>query len=155
VFKVCRQCGGEYQSWVSVCPDCNISLDLPPGEVLAPEPEERAPTPIVDPVVLRLDTPGALSELAETLQQHGISSRIGPHAQGGVRLAIYVGRADASTAHAIAEELVAQSLPDFDADAIVDHGPSACPACGEPTPESAASCTSCGLEFPEVDPESS
>ncbi len=149
MFKVCRQCGGEYQAWVAVCPDCNISLDLPPGEVLAPAPEERASAPIADPVVLRLDTPGPLSELAEALQEHGISSQIGPHA-GGAGLAIYVARADLTTAHAISEELVAQGLPDLDVDAIVDHDPSACPACGEPTPENAASCASCGLEFPEV-----
>jgi predicted amidophosphoribosyltransferase len=149
VFKLCSGCGQEYQSWVSVCPECNLSLDLPAGAPLVAD--ERAAPAIEDPVLLRLDGTWALHALAEALQEQGISSRIDTHAQGGVRLAIYVSRAHAAAAHAIAEELVAQTLPDLETIAAVDHGPSACPACGAPTPESAAACSECGLEFPEVD----
>jgi hypothetical protein len=153
VYKVCRQCGGEYQSWVSVCPECNVALDWPRDE-LAPAParEQHEPAPIADPVVLRFEGPEMLTEIAEALQEQGIASRIAPHEQAGARLAIYVSRAHAPTAFAISEQVIARSLH-VDADELVDYGPGACPACGEPMPETATACASCGLEFPEIEPD--
>jgi len=145
LFKVCARCGQEYQSWATECSDCHAPLDLAPGETLAP-----AARPVPAPeelVVLRLGEPRELRALAETLQAQGISSRIDAYAKA--RLGIYVGRADLEAARAIAEEFVARDLPDADA-APISHDPTACPACGEPTPEDAAACGACGLEFPEV-----
>jgi predicted amidophosphoribosyltransferase len=150
MFRTCRECNQEYQSWVSVCPDCGVSLDASGPEPLA---AQSAPLPPVeDLALLRLDDPWQLQGIAELLQANGISSRIDAHTGGTARLGIYVRRADFDAAHAIAEDLVASSLPDLDSTAL-SHDPSACPACGEPTPESAASCSACGLEFPEVDTE--
>jgi hypothetical protein len=153
VFKLCRQCGGEYQSWVSVCPECNVPVDWPSQE-LAPAPprEDRETPPISDPVALRFDAPEMLAEIADALQEQGIASRIGPHEQAGARLAIYVSRADAATAFAISEEVIARSLH-VNSDELVDYGPGACPACGDPVPETATACVSCGLEFPEIEPD--
>lgn len=158
MFKVCRSCGQEYQSWVSVCPDCDTPLDLAPGETLAPT--TRAVAALVDLVLLTLGEPRDLQALAQALQAHGISSQIDAYPLGQTigraagsrgqpaRLGIYVARADLAAVREIAAELAARNLPD--ADAGVAHDPTACPACGEPTPENAAACSSCGLEFPEV-----
>jgi len=129
-----------------VCTDCNLPLELPPGEALAGD--ERARGAIRDAVALSFDRAGALVELAEALQQRGISSEIGPHARGNERLAIYVGRDDYEAARAVAEERITRSMPEVLE--APDYGPGTCPACGEPTPEHAAACASCGLEFPEI-----
>lgn len=147
MFKVCARCGQEYQSWVTECSDCGVPLDLAPGETLAPA--MRAVPALEELDALRLGGPWELQALAEALQAQGISSRI--DAYPPARLAIYVARADLEAAREIAEELAARDLPD--ADAGVAHDPTACPACGEPTPENAAACSACGLEFPEVNPE--
>ncbi len=146
MFKVCRGCNQEYQSWVSVCPDCGVSLDLQGPEPLAPE--RDALPPVEKLVLVRLDEPWLLQSIAEWLQTHGISSRIGTPARGAKQLGIYVRRADFEAAHEAAEEFVARTLPELDT--AVAHDASACPACGEPTPENAAACSACGLEFPEV-----
>jgi ribosomal protein L37E len=144
VFKVCSSCGQEYQSWVTECSDCGVPLDLAPGETLAPAP--RAVPGLAELVALRRGGPWELQALAEALQTHGISSRI--DAKPPEQLTLYVGRADLAAAREIAAELAARDLPD--AEAGVAHDPTACPACGEPTPENAATCSACGLEFPEV-----
>jgi hypothetical protein len=142
VFKVCRSCGQEFQSWATECSDCGVPLQLSAGEALAP-PEPDAPVVLEDLVLLRLGGTWELQALAEELQQRGISSRIDtppdPSQARGSRaaaaqLAIYVPRAVAGVDD-------------------VEHDPNACPACGEPTPENAAECASCGLEFPEVPAE--
>jgi hypothetical protein len=165
VFKVCGQCAGEYQSWVSVCPDCNVPLDLQPGEQLASSPD--AELPVADLVLLRVDGPWALQELAEVLRDAGFSSRIDTHPLGqsigaasyttqegnrgyGIQLGIYVPRADAAAAQQIVRDAIERSIPDLESVEVAEHDPSACPACGEPTPEEATACASCGLEFPEL-----
>jgi hypothetical protein len=167
VFKVCSSCGQEYQSWATECSDCGVSLDLAPGEKLAPA--TRAAPALEELVALRLGGPWELQALAEALQAQGISSRIDAYPPGdpisaprvraqqgqrgdAARLGIYVSRPDLEAAREVAEEVAARDLPDVDA-AGAAHDPTACPACGEPTPENAAACSACGLEFPEVNPE--
>jgi hypothetical protein len=169
VFKVCARCGQEYQSWATECTDCRVPLDLAPGEALASgeslAPETRTISSLVDLVVLRLGEPRSLQVLAESLQDHGISSQIDTYPLGSdmaasrpslrgqaARLGLYVGRADVDAAREIAEELAAQSVPDAAGEAFSEPG--VCPACGEPTPENATACAACGLEFPEVPAES-
>ncbi len=158
MFKTCASCGQEYQSWVSVCPDCNTPLDYAPTGT--PAPVTRAVSALQDLAVLRLGEPRDLQAFAESLQEHGISSQIDTYPLGGAmagaraargqaaRLGIYVSRGDLDAAREIADELAASALPDADT-AGVSFDPSACPACGEPTPENAAACSACGLEFPE------
>lgn len=162
MFKHCHSCGQEYQSWVSVCPDCNVPLQLAPGEPLGP-PSSGSIAPLEDPVLLKLGEPWELRALAELLQERGISSQIDSHPLGAslsragsraeaARLGIYVGRADLAAVRELADELAARAQPESDA-AGVAHDPGSCPACGEPTPEDATACASCGLEFPEVGAE--
>ena len=157
VFKHCHGCGGEFQSWVIECPDCHVPLQLAPGETLAPE--TRPVAPIEDLVLLKVGEPWELRELAETLQEHGVSCEIDAYPRGGsiaragarkepARLGIYVARADIDTVRSFAAhvaELESESGAEVEA-----HDPGQCPACGEPTRENAPSCASCGLEFPEA-----
>jgi predicted amidophosphoribosyltransferase len=157
MFKHCPECGQEFQHWVTRCTDCDVALVLA-AEPLAPA-REPAPPPPEDQVLLKLDEPWALQQLAEVLQQQGISSWIDAHTPAAQqprepRLGLSVRRRDLDAARAIAEEHVASGLPDLEGVDVPRYDASACPACGEPTPEHAAACSACGLEFPEVDPDS-
>lgn len=163
MFKHCHSCGQEYQSWVTECPDCHVPLHSAPGEPLAPPTRSGSIAPLEDPVLLKLGEPWELRALAESLQERGISSQIDSHPLGGslaragsraqaARLGIYVARANLAAVREFTEELAALERSESDAEAVA-HDPGACPACGEPTPENAPSCATCGLEFPEVNPE--
>ncbi|TMA35109.1 MAG: hypothetical protein E6J87_04650 [Deltaproteobacteria bacterium] len=163
MFKVCAQCGQEYQSWATECSDCRVPLDLAPGEVLAPE---TRPVPALeDLVLLRVGDAWELQALAEALQHRGVPSQIDTHPLGArisadpratrrdpVRLGIYVGRDELDIARDVAAEHVASQLPDTGAGESFSD-PNVCPACGEPTPDNASACAACGLEFPEVPSE--
>jgi len=166
VFKYCHGCGGEFQSWVETCPDCHEPLHPAPAQG-APEPEAitRTSAPLEDLVLVKLGEPWELRALAATFQERGISSQIDTYPLGAAisgsragsrgqpaRLGIYVPRADVDAVREFAAEFAASDLP-HGGDAELAHDPGACPACGEPTPENAASCSSCGLEFPEVEPD--
>lgn len=146
--------------WATECSDCHVPLHSTPGEELAPA--TRQIPALEDLVLLMVGGPWELQALAGALQDQGISSQIDTHPLGASisesraaargqnsQLGIYVGRADLASARAFAMELAAQTQTDADAAAVV-HDPSACPACGEPTPDDAAACSACGLEFPEV-----
>jgi hypothetical protein len=163
VFKVCARCGQEYQSWATECTDCHVPLDLAPGETLASgealAPEDPGPvTELEDLVLLGVGEPWKLQALAQSLSAHGLPSRIDTHPLGerisgsarigSVRLGIYVDRRDL----AAAQEIAARDIPDAgQGESFSDPG--VCPACGEPTPEDAAACAACALEFPEVPAE--
>ena len=71
MFKHCPSCGQEYQHWVSVCTDCNTALDFAPEASAAP-----TLPPAANLILLRLEGPWYLQELAERLQARGIPSRI-------------------------------------------------------------------------------
>ena len=165
MFKQCPECGQEFQNWVTRCTDCDVALVLAGSETLGaaaePEPEpEWTEEPVPDDCMLvKLDEPRGLHELAEALQEQGISSWIAAHtvpdqAARGPRLGLAVRRADLDAARAIAHELVERSIPDLEGMDVPQYDASSCPACGEPTPENASACAECGLEFPEADPGS-
>jgi predicted amidophosphoribosyltransferase len=163
MFKHCHSCGGEYQSWVTECPDCHVPLHSAPGEAPALVGRSEPIASLENPVLLKVGEPWELRELAETLQHQGISSQIDSYPLGGslaragsrgqpARLGIYVAEADVAAVRELTDELAALARSESGAEAVV-HDQGACPACGEPTPENAPSCASCGLEFPEVNPE--
>jgi hypothetical protein len=140
-----------------------VPLQLAPGETLGPSEPSRPIAPLRDPVLLKVGEPWELRALAEALQEHGISSQIDSYPLGGslprglargqpARLGIYVGRADVEAVREFASQLAALEGSEAGA-AEASHDPTTCPACGEPTPENAAACSACGLEFPEVNPE--
>jgi len=162
MFKVCPSCKQEYQRWVAVCSDCNVPLGFD---------QESPPSPSLPPaadlVLLKVEGPWYLQELAELLQENGISSRIDTEAPGtlaegakgttragspgqATRLGIYVGADDLEAAHEISQEFAASRLCDVP-DPAAHTDASACPACGEPIGETAVACAECGLEFPEAE----
>ena len=155
MFKYCHGCGGEFQQWVETCPDCHEPLHGEPARVEPREALTGPVAPLEEPTLVKVGEPWELRELAETLQAHGISSQIDSYPLGEAigragtrgqpaRLGIYVARADIDAVREFAAERAAD-------EGGAEHDPTACPACGEPTPENAASCESCGLEFPEIE----
>jgi len=160
MFKHCHSCGGEFQSWVDECPDCRVPLHAAPAEAPSTAARSEPIAPLENPVLLKVGEPWELREIAESLQEQGISSQIDSYPLGGslkgagsraqaARLAIYVAAADVAAVREFTDELAAVARSEAGAEAVT-HGPDACPACGEPTPENAPSCAACGLEFPEV-----
>jgi hypothetical protein len=162
MFKVCPSCGGEFQTWVTSCPECGVALVLaseaPPREAPAELPPARELTCIAK------GDPRALREIAERLQAAGLSCRIDawppdePIRLGGRRgtgvatsFGLYVRAEDAESALEVRTQLVRDSLPEAaDVELAAGAELSACPACGEPLAEAAArACAACGLEFPE------
>jgi hypothetical protein len=159
MFKYCHGCGGEFQQFVESCPECHEPLHATPAtpEQLDAAAEQSAP--LEEPTLVKVGEPWELRELAETLQAHGISSQVDSYPLGGsigragirgepARLGIYVARADHDAVREFAANRAAEESPDGG-----DYDPNSCPACGEPTPENAAECSACGLEFPEIDPD--
>jgi hypothetical protein len=167
MFKVCPSCGGEFQHWVSACPDCAVPLEIggPGGGGAAVPPPAAEFPPASELTCLQRGDPYALHEIAERLQGAGISCRIDVHPPGepiraGARrgagvantFGLYVRPEDAARAAAVREQHVRDSVPDA-AGAELGAELSACPACGEPLPDGAAACTACGLEFPDANQE--
>jgi len=162
MFKVCPSCHQEYQRWVELCSECSVPLALD---------QESSPAPSLptaaEMVLLKVEGPWYLQELAELLQEGGISSRIDTDPPGtpnegtkgatragsrgrATRLGIYVGADDLETANEIAQEFATSRLSDIPTTAA-NPDASACPACGEQISETAVSCAECGLEFPEAE----
>ena len=165
MFKYCHSCGGEFQSWVETCPECHESLHPAPAEVRESEAVARTGAPLEDLVLVKLGEPWELRALAASFQDRGISSQIDTYPLGAAisgsragsrgqpaRLGIYVPRADLDAVREFAAEFATTDLA-TGGEAEIEHDPDACPACGEPTPANSASCSSCGLEFPEVEPD--
>jgi hypothetical protein len=166
VFKSCPTCGGEFQLWVSVCPDCQVALVEGPVTVAVSPPPQELP-PARELVCLERGDPWHLRELAEALQERGISCRIDVHppdaairpparrgAPTQTRFGLYVRAGDQAQAAEVRGEHLERAVPDA---AGLGGEPGAlladCPACGSPLAEGAASCASCGLEFPELNAE--
>jgi hypothetical protein len=162
MFKTCPQCGDEFVQHVESCPDCRVRL-LAPGE--APPPRAAASTgatPSDAPVLLRRGTVMDLRDLGAQLAANGIAFAVDSDATTGsaaaharaagreVQLALYVHEADAPAAARVAQAWVVANVPDAE---HVEPGTAldACPGCGEPLPEEAAACASCGLEFPPLE----
>jgi hypothetical protein len=165
-YKGCPSCGGEFQSWVEMCPDCELPLQVGP---VAPRPV-APPAPELPPArelhCLRTGDPWHLREISEALQEAGIAHRIdrqpaaeeggaaaGRRTRGGGRagtLGLFVRREDVAAAAQVEHDL---HLGRTHGPETVAHRPGdaleACPACGEALPRGASACGGCGLEFPE------
>jgi hypothetical protein len=171
MFKICPSCGGEFQQWVTSCPDCAVPLRAASADAPPPDPRAAAREfpPARELVCIERGDPRALHEIAERLQAAGVSCRIDayppdePIRLGGRRgsgvatsFGIYVLPAEVDAATRLRTELVRESLPDA-ANLELASGSelSACPACGEPLADAARECAACGLAFPETGSEDS
>ncbi len=164
MFKICPNGHGEFQHRMTYCPDCDAALEL--ATSADPPPARRAvelPPAHALSCIERGD-PRALHEIAEQLQQAGISCRIDayppdePIRLGGRRgsgvastFGLYVLPSQAEHSTQVRTQHIQQSLPEL-AGHEVAAGTElhACPACSEPLPEAARECASCGLAFPEA-----
>jgi hypothetical protein len=64
---------------------------------------------------------------------------------GAGQFRVLVRRPDAEAALAVDAEQLHEDVPDHEAVPLCETSAETCPACGEPAPESAAECPSCGL----------
>jgi hypothetical protein len=162
MFKTCPSCGDEFVPHIELCPDCRVPLraagENAPAAAPAPEGALR------EAVMLRAGDVSELRELAERLTAAGIACAIDTDPPGQnlgaatsrraaagapARLALYVDADDAQAAVQIHHAWIAETVPDSaraGEAGIID----ACPGCGEPLAVGAAACSSCGLEFPEL-----
>jgi hypothetical protein len=166
VFKTCPECGGEFQEWVERCPDCAVALSTGPLEAARQKPARELP-PARELTCIERGEPWHLRELAERLQQQGLSCRIdvyppdapirAPARRGGsvtARFGLYVRPDDLALAQQIRSEHLQRVVPEAPAPAGETGAVLAdCPACGARLAEGDASCASCGLEFPELGAE--
>jgi len=162
MFKHCTKCKGEFQQWALRCPDCGVALEIASDEAAAGPPAERGLPPASELVCVERGDPWRLHELAEQLQAQGISCRIDPYARpaaarpprGGASsrdFGLFVLVADLDAAQRVRTEHLKRVVPDAGALTGEPGAPlSDCPACGAALDEGAASCASCGLEFPEL-----
>jgi len=164
--KYCPRCGVAHQAWATRCADCDcaLSYDRP---VRSDPPRAAELPPARELACLRTGDAWHVRELAEALQQAGISCRIdsfppeaplaGPGLsargrgapEGATRLGVYVAHADAAAGLRIERELLASRMPDAPEGAA--HDAEVCPACGTPLDATAAECAECGLEFPPLE----
>lgn len=160
MFKRCPECRVEFQDWVEQCPDCHVALVSSDAPLAEPEPPRELP-PAHELLCLERGDPAHLRQLAEQLQAEGVSCRLdayppagggeaSPRAPGGGSFGIYVLAEQAAAAVTLRNAHLESVVPDA---VGLSGGAGAeladCPACGERLREGAASCESCGLEFPE------
>jgi hypothetical protein len=174
--KVCPRCRVEYRPEIEICADCGARL-LHPGE--APPPEIEAPAePIVlapgllssdepDLVCIRVDEDEWTKMLAARLLARGVPHTVrvetspdpsvvskGGRFGYGWTFGLYVRSRDAEAGREVERELQQEGLPEIagrvEASEREAH---ACPACGASLEPHVAECSSCGLGFPEVEPE--
>lgn len=165
-YKGCPSCGGEFQSWVEMCPDCEVPLQVGPAAPPPAAPAGPELPPARELHCLRTGDPWHLRELSEALQEAGIPHRIDrqpePEGEGvaAARRSRGGGRAAALGLFVRHEDVAAAVQVEHEHHLTRAHGPEAeahrpgdaleaCPACGEALPEGASACGSCGLEFPD------
>jgi hypothetical protein len=162
MFKTCPGCSQEYQAWATRCAQCELVLEFA-SDLRAQAPRGEgggggdALPPASELVLVELQGPWYLEELAQALAEHGISSRVDAHADAAearragqpAPLGLYVRPDDFRDARALAQEFARARLPDAESAATAPRLAAECPACGEPVRGDAASCAECGLEFPE------
>ena len=107
---ICPDCGAEYQPGFARCSDCLVDLVEPGAEPEAiPEPAERGPSALIDPVcVYRSTQRGRLPLVESLLRSAGIPYvASGEHVQQLTGLDVfgpaelYVSAADADDARAV------------------------------------------------------
>ena len=163
MFKLCPNGHGEFQQRMARCPDCGSALELATSAELPARATVELP-PAHELSCVERGDPRARHEIAEQLQQAGISCRIDAYPPDEpIRLdgrrgsgvantfGIYVLPSQAEHAVEVRTRYIQQSLPEL-AGREVAAGTElhACPACSEPLPEAAHECASCGLAFPEA-----
>jgi hypothetical protein len=154
LVKVCPACGAEYLPHIEKCADCAATLVLPGHQPAAPPAPSPGPGQTVagDLVCIRVADLDWARRLGARLERAGIDHLLEAQetegarsCHGAGRFQVMVRRDDAGRAAAVDAEQLQADVPEMAgaADAAGDTG--GCPACGDPVPERAAECPSCGL----------
>jgi len=153
-YKVCPECGGEYQYTASVCADCGVPLVLP-GEIAERKARELSLTPGL--WLVRTAPILWIRALAAGLEQAGIPYAIDRReARREGLLSLYVHRKDREKAAALdAARMEVDPLETDDEPAEDDREEDAtepykvCPQCGGEFRPEIARCADCGVELVE------
>lgn len=156
--KICPRCEGEYQSWVTECPDCEIEL-VSPAELAerqradlrqsstadvadAEADQQRARVPRLEPNEGRLFRAGDQDHcvaIAKTLTAHGVSWRIAPV------YGVFILEEDREDAEDALEQEALHGVPDVQPAPAAPDGH--CPACSFKLKPGETECPECGLVF--------
>jgi hypothetical protein len=174
--RLCPRCRVEYRPEIEICADCGARL-LHPGEAMPPEIEAPPEPPVFAPGLLTPDEPDLacvridedewIKMLGSALLERGIPHTVRVEtspdpqvAREGGRIGhawtfgLYVRKRDADAARDVERELQVTGLPEIAGRVEAsDTELHACPACGASLNPQDAECSSCGLAFPEVEPE--
>jgi hypothetical protein len=116
-------------------------------------------------VCIRVGDPWRVREIAEALENAGVTCRIDTYPPGAdvapqrrgrgagtaTEMGVYVADADAQAAAQIADEHERSRMPEVETEQPEWEGdPGRCPGCGTALEPAAASCAECGLEFPPI-----
>jgi hypothetical protein len=178
--RLCPRCRAEYRPEIEICADCGARL-LAPGEAPPLWAEAEFEPPLLAPslapgllspdepdlVCIRVDEDEWIKMLAARLLERGVPHTVkvetspDPHVvrKGGRfgygwTFGLYVREGDAEAGRGVERELQEEGLPEI-AGRVEKSGKEAhaCPACGAQLTPQDAECSSCGLAFPEVEPE--
>jgi len=112
---------------------------------------------------VRVGDPWRVREIAEALENAGITCRVDTHPPGGAvaplrtrraageatQLGVYVAPGDLAAALAAASEHERSRMPEVEGEGPAwDGDPGSCPGCGTALPPASEACAECGLEFP-------
>jgi hypothetical protein len=114
---------------------------------------------------VRTGDPWRVREIAEALENAGITCQVDTHPPGGgvaplrggrsagaaTQMGVYVAPGDFEAAVQVAAAHERSRMPEVEADAPVwDGDPGSCPGCGTALPPASETCSECGLEFPSA-----
>jgi hypothetical protein len=159
--RFCHACDCQFPDEDEVCLHCGARLHAAPSAPSAGGDDEDPSAGYVLLTVLDpFEAPRLLDRLAEAgipfavLSDQSAQARVALHGRRGatVGVNVFVPPEERERASELQQQVLRESLPDlspdFDASA---GGADVCPACSSPLSGDAASCSECGLEFPDVE----
>ena len=160
-LRYCHACDCQFPDEDEVCLHCGARLYAAPS---TPGVDDGEEDPSAGYVLLTVLDPFESRRLLDRLAEAGIrfavlsdqsaSARAALQGRRGatVGVNVFVPPEDKERASELQQQVLRESLPDlspdFDASAA---GADVCPACSSPLSGDAASCSECGLEFPDVE----
>ncbi len=158
LFKVCPACKAAYLPPIESCADCGTTLVLPGQHGEVPATAVAAPRrDHADLVCIRIADLDWARRLGARLERAGIDHLVEPEETPGAkccggsgRFRVMVRQGDAQAATRVDAEQLCADVPDLEAPPTLEAAVDTCPACGDPAPETAAECPSCGLVLAPV-----
>lgn len=160
-MRYCHACDCQFPDEDTVCLHCGARLHASPA---VPGVVDDDADPSAGYVLLTVLDPFEARRLLDRLAEAGVPFAVlsdqSASARGALQgrrgatvgVNVFVPPEERERASEVQQQVLRESLPDlspdFDAGAA---GADACPACSTPLSRDAASCSECGLEFPDVE----